>query len=71
MTPKIKQKLLEAYDQLQVTAVFLYEAMQEAVESEDYLGASLLEAMANKIFEQAENINTLVSEWRNDDGLEN
>jgi hypothetical protein len=63
MTPKTRQKLLEAYDQLQITAAFLYEATQEATESEDYLGASLLEAMADKIFEEADNINTLVSEW--------
>ncbi|MBW4670419.1 MAG: hypothetical protein KME60_24140 [Cyanomargarita calcarea GSE-NOS-MK-12-04C] len=67
MTPKTRQKLLEAYDQLQATAAFLYEAMQEAAESEDHLGASLLEAMADKIFEEAENINTLVSEWRDND----
>lgn len=67
MKPRTEQKLLEAYDQLQTTAAFLYEAMREAAEIEDHLDASLLEAMADKIFEEAENINTLISEWRNDD----
>lgn len=62
MHPKTKQRLLQAYVELQQTAAMLYEAVQEATDDGNDFDAILLEARADKIFEEAENINTVISE---------
>ena len=54
--------LMQAYDQLQQIAAFLYEAAQLYAEIRDYDDASLLEARANRIFEEADNLDILISE---------
>lgn len=40
----------------------LYEAVQEATDDGNDFDAILLETRADKIFEEAENINTIISE---------
>ncbi len=62
MHPKTKQRLLQAYLELQQTAAMLYEAVQEATDDGNDFDAILLETRADKIFEEAENINTIISE---------
>lgn len=62
MQPKTKQRLLQAYVELQETAAMLYQAVQEAADDGNHFDAILLETRADKIFEEAENINTIISE---------
>lgn len=62
MQPKTKQRLLQAYVELQETPAMLYEAVQEATDEGNDFDAILLETRADKIFEEAENINTIISE---------
>jgi hypothetical protein len=62
MQSKTKQRLLQAYVELQETAAMLYEAVQEATDDGNDFDAILLETRADKIFEKAENINTIISE---------
>lgn len=54
--------LLEAYDRLQDLASFLYNEVQKALDNKDYMDASLLEARADKIYEEIESIDVILIE---------
>ncbi|MEH2361667.1 hypothetical protein [Nostoc sp.] len=62
MKPTTIAVLRRTYQQLQYLADELYTEFQSALDNNDFLDASLLEAMANKIFEEAESLDTLISE---------
>ena len=54
--------LLQAYTRLQQIASELYTAAEAALENDDFDDASLLASRADKIYEEAENVNILISE---------
>ncbi len=54
--------LLQAYTQLQQIAAELYTAAEAALENDDFDDASLLASRADKIYEEAENVDILISE---------
>lgn len=54
--------LLQAYTRLQQIAAQLYEAAEAALENDDFNDASLLASRADKIYEEAENLDILISE---------
>jgi hypothetical protein len=60
-----KEAFLKAYINLQRIVEDLYAASDEAVQNENDADASLLEAQAEKIFERAEAISSLISEQEN------
>jgi ferritin len=53
---------LPLYDQLQEIAAQLYTAAEVALQNNDFDDASLLQSRADKIYEEAENIDTLIIE---------
>jgi hypothetical protein len=57
--------LLAAYNSLQEIVVKLYDEFQKAVENKDDADASLLEARAEILFEQAEAIIAVLEEQQN------
>ncbi|WP_242055367.1 hypothetical protein [Nostoc flagelliforme] len=63
---KMKQEtftiLSRVYDQLQEIAAQLYTAAEVALQNNDFDDASLLQSRADKIYEEAENIDTLIIE---------
>ncbi|MBD2533452.1 hypothetical protein H6G97_29380 [Nostoc flagelliforme FACHB-838] len=54
--------LSRVYDQLQEIAAQLYTAAEVALQNNDFDDASLLQSRADKIYEEAENIDTLIIE---------
>ncbi len=50
------------YTQLQQIAAQLYTAAEVALQNDDFDDASLLQSRADKIYEEAENMDTLISE---------
>jgi hypothetical protein len=56
MQPTTVHALLTAYEMLQEVVDFLYIEYEKAMENENYTDASLLEARAEILFEQAEAI---------------
>ena len=54
--------LLQVYTQLQQIAAQLYSAAEAALENDDFDDASLLASRADKIYEEAENLDILLSE---------
>lgn len=54
--------LLQAYRKLQQIAAELYEAAEAALENNDFDDASLLASRADKLYEEAENLDILISE---------
>ncbi len=54
--------LLRAYAQLEQITAELYEAADTAVEMEDFEDASLLQSRADILYEQMENLETIISE---------
>lgn len=56
--------LLQAYTRLQQIAAQLYEAAEAALENDDFDDASLLASRADKIYEEAENLDILISELK-------
>lgn len=54
--------LLQAYTRLQQIAADLYIAAEAALENDDFDDASLLASRADKIYEEAENVDILISE---------
>lgn len=54
--------LLQAYTQLQQIAAELYEAAEAALENNDFDDASLPASRADKLYEEAENLDILISE---------
>ncbi len=57
--------LLKAYNSLQEIVVELYNEFQKAMENKDDADASLLEARAEILFEQAEAIIAVLQEQQN------
>ena len=53
---------MQAYNLLQEAAALLYAQSQSCVERENYIDVSLLEAKADKLFEEADSILVLLSE---------
>lgn len=62
MKESTRQVLTRAYEQLQRIAADLYEATDNAMQNGDYQDASLLQARADKIYEEAENLDLVISE---------
>lgn len=56
------EALLRAYIKLQDCSDELYSSSQEALNNNDLLDADFLQGQADKIFEQAENLESLISE---------
>ncbi len=54
--------LSRVYIELQQIAAQLYTAAELALQNDDFDDASLLQSRADKIYEEAENIDTLISE---------
>ncbi|WP_017653165.1 hypothetical protein [Fortiea contorta] len=54
--------LSNVYDQLQQIAARLYTDAEVALQNNDFDDASLLQSRADKIYEEAENIDTLILE---------
>lgn len=54
--------LSNVYNQLQQIAAQLYTAAELALQNDDFDDASLLQSRADKIYEEAENIDTLIIE---------
>jgi ferritin len=54
--------LSRVYTELQQIAAQLYTAAEVALQNDDFDDASLLQSRADKIYEEAENIDTLISE---------
>ncbi len=62
MKPETRNVLLRAYAQLQQIIDDLYEASEKALENNDLEDASLLESRADKIYEEGENLEIVISE---------
>jgi hypothetical protein len=62
MKQKTKNAFNRAYVSLQRIIDELYRESDEAVDNEDYIDASLLEAQAEKLFAQAEDIPVIITE---------
>ncbi|MUG99777.1 hypothetical protein F7734_48900 [Scytonema sp. UIC 10036] len=62
MRPETKNALLSAYIQLQSIIDELYIASQNALNNNHYEDASLLESRADKLYEEAENLEFVISE---------
>ena len=54
--------LLQAYRKLQQIAAELYEAAEAALENNDFDDASLLASRADKLYEEADNLDILITE---------
>ncbi|MCC5638274.1 hypothetical protein LC593_21035 [Nostoc sp. CHAB 5844] len=54
--------LLKAYAQLQEIIDELYEAHDRAIENNDFDDASLLASRADKLYQEAENLEILITE---------
>lgn len=65
MNQVTKNALLEAYINLQKIVENLFLASDKAVENGEDDDASLLEAQAEKVFERAEAISSVISEQEN------
>jgi hypothetical protein len=62
MKPETRNILLRAYAQLQPIIDDLYEASDTALENNDLEDASLLGTRADKLYEEAENLEFVISE---------
>jgi phage shock protein A len=62
MKPETRNILLRAYAQLQRIIDDLYEASDNALENNDVEDASLLATRADKLYEEAENLEFVISE---------
>jgi hypothetical protein len=62
MKSETRTALLSAYIQLQKIIDDLYEASEKALENNDFEDASLLETRADKLYEEAENLEFVISE---------
>lgn len=56
---------MQAYNLLQEAVKLLYAQSESCVERENYVDASLLEAKADKLFEEADSILLILSEQSN------
>lgn len=62
MKSETRNALLKAYAQLQQIIDDLYEASDNALESDEFEDASLLATRADKLYEEAENLEFVISE---------
>lgn len=62
MKLETRNALLKAYAQLQQIIDDLYEASEKALENNDIEDASLLESRADKLYEEGENLEFVISE---------
>jgi hypothetical protein len=62
MKPKTRDALLKAYAQLHKIIEDLYEASEKALENNDLEDSSLLESRADKLYEETENLEFVISE---------
>ncbi|MBU7581900.1 MAG: hypothetical protein KAF91_03145 [Nostoc sp. TH1S01] len=62
MNRETRNILSNVYAQLQEIAAQFYLAADQALQNDDFDDASLLQSRADKIYEEAENIEILISE---------
>lgn len=62
MKPETRDALLKAYAQLHQIIEDLYEASEKALENNDLEDSSLLESRADKLYEETENLEFVISE---------
>lgn len=62
MKQETRNVLLKAYAQLHQITEELYEASDRAIENNDYDDASLLASRADKLYEEVENLEIVISE---------
>jgi cob(I)alamin adenosyltransferase len=60
--PETREALLKAYAQLHQIIEDLYSASQKALENNDLEDASLLESRADRLYEETENLEFVLSE---------
>lgn len=66
MKQTTKDVLLQAYNSMQPIIARLYIEYEKAVESGDNADASLLDARANRLFQEADSILLVISEYNNE-----
>ncbi|MEH2406766.1 hypothetical protein [Nostoc sp.] len=62
MKPETRNVLLKAYAQLHQITEELYSASDKAVENNDFEDASLLASRADRLYEEIENLEIVISE---------
>ncbi len=62
MKPETREALLKAYAQLHQIIEDLYLASEKALESNNLEDASLLESRADRLYEETENLEFVISE---------
>ncbi|MBD2168650.1 hypothetical protein H6G04_30180 [Calothrix membranacea FACHB-236] len=62
MKPETRGVLLKAYAELHKIVEELYEAHDKAVENNDFDDASLLASRADRLYEEIENLEIVISE---------
>ncbi|MDJ0619535.1 MAG: hypothetical protein QNJ63_22800 [Calothrix sp. MO_192.B10] len=62
MKPETRNILLKAYAQLQEIIDELYEAHDRAIENNDFDDASLLASRADRLYQEAENLEIVITE---------
>ncbi|KYC43902.1 hypothetical protein WA1_01755 [Scytonema hofmannii PCC 7110] len=62
MKPETRNTLLKAYVQLHQIVEELYEAHDRAIENNDFDDASLLTSRADRLYEEVENLEIIISE---------
>lgn len=65
MQPKTMEALTKAFNSLQAIVEELYASFQEAIENGNDADAPLLQAQADRLYEQAEVILALILEYQN------
>ena len=66
MKQTTKDVLLQAYNSMQPIIARLYLEYEKAVENGDNADASLLDARANRLFQEADSILLVISEYNNE-----
>ncbi|MEH2394906.1 MAG: hypothetical protein V7K21_25725 [Nostoc sp.] len=62
MKPETKNVLLKAYAQLHQITEELYSASDKAIENNDFEDASFLASRADRLYEERENLEIVISE---------
>jgi hypothetical protein len=66
MKSSTRNILLKAYAQLQAIIDELYEAHDKAIENNDFDDASLLASRADRLYQEAENLEIVITELEDD-----
>ncbi len=66
MKQSTKDVFLQAYNSMQPIIARLYLEYEKAVENGDNADASLLDARANRLFQEADSILLVISEYNNE-----